>query len=215
MKTTFALPLLLTFASACSSHVSLVRDNHTPTPEECRQYTDLRLWPQAPTAFPVEVLVDISMSNHNIGLILDALDAWNDRLEQEIFYLTITADVIGMHERCNYVTISTSVLLPGDWIGFTTANRCAADHIDVESAELHLTDGTAGFFTDQVVTAIATHELGHVLGLMHEQDPTSILFPTLGYGQSISQRSVCLVWLAISRASQAQEDQDELPQPPQ
>ena len=40
-------------------------------------------------------------------------------------------------------------------------------------------DGSFQLFTVDTVETIMTHELGHVLGLRHTDDPDSIMYPTM------------------------------------
>jgi hypothetical protein len=201
VKTKLALLFLL--ACACAGHVT--ENNRTPinppSPEECVEYQPPDLLEPTPRAFPVEVLIDTNTSNHNISLILDAIDAWNTRIGEEILYATISADLAGMHGMCNYTTVTTNVNLQDPLIGLTTYGPCAADHVDIETMDIPGNDTMACFFTDLVVTQIAIHELGHVLGLPHEQDPKSVMYPTIGQDvRIITDRSACLVEFVVSRS---------------
>jgi len=165
---------------------------------ECNDEPNLFVSPLSPTEYPVEVLIDGKTSNHNVSLILDALDAWNDRIGEEILYATVTNDLAGMHGMCNYTTVTTDKILEYPQIGLTTYGPCAADHVDIETMDLVAGRPEAYIFTDWYVTYIATHELGHVLGLDHELDITSIMYPSIvNGGHSISRRSACLVKLAV------------------
>jgi len=169
-----------------------------PDLNECNDEPNLFVAAVSPSEFPVEVLIDSRTPNHSVALILDAIDAWNTRIGQEVLYATVTEDLAGMHGMCNYAIVTANKLLPDPHVGLTTYGPCAANHVEIETMELHAGDAEEYIFADWLVTHIAIHELGHVLGLDHESDATSIMYPLLlNGGQQISKRSTCLVKLAV------------------
>lgn len=151
-----------------------------------------------PTAFPVNVVLDAKISDHNVDLMLQAIEAWNTRMKMEVVYATITSN-LNMHAGCNYALVTDSQDLIPDYIGLTNAGKCASDLVYVETMETKMADRPADYYTDDLVRNITIHEIGHVLGLDHEADPKSIMFFSMGPGdiKYISTQSYCLVQLAV------------------
>lgn len=166
-------------------------EESAPAIAECLvYYGDLdRTW--LPTGFPVEVVIDTRVRNDHVALVLDAIDMWNDQLNTELLFATITEDTYAMHGECNFVTITTKSRLPDLDVGLTTYGRCAADHVDIL---------TSPPLSAQEIRNIAAHELGHVLGVPHDDtDPTSIMYPEVSAGfRFISERSTCVVRIALA-----------------
>lgn len=155
----------------------------------------------APTQFPVNVLIDTdTTSNDDIGSILDGIEAWNERVGFEAFYATITQDVATKHGMCNYATLTTDVHLKSPWAGLTTYGECAADDVYVET--MHTPDvEDQAYYTARAVQQIAMHELGHVAGLDHEAEETSIMYASVSDSPlTITQQSACLVQKAFFRS---------------
>lgn len=175
---------------ACSSRVE-------PTPavsERCVPYSVEPRFPFIPSAFPVEIVIDTRIDNQLVAVILDAIDLWNSHLGYEVLYATVTEDLYGMHGDCNFATVTTRPMLPRmDSLGLTTHGECAANHVDL------LEDTT---LTERELLTLAAHELGHVLGLPHEDfDSTSLMYPVLlSHEMSISERSTCLVLIYMAEA---------------
>ncbi len=161
--------------------------------QECLEYYGTSKHPFIPSEFPVEILIDTSIPNDEIALYLDAVDLWNEALNSEVLYATITQDLYGMHGDCNFATVGTTPFLAGDHAGLTTFGPCASDHVAIV---------TSPILSDAEIRTVAAHELGHVLGAPHDDDdPTSVMFPKLGTSRVvISERSQCMVKIAVSAA---------------
>lgn len=164
----------------------------------CGKYTELFRPQLAPTMFPVDIVIDSDATNHDISLVLDAIDAWNARVGVELFYATVT-DNLNMHAMCNYSTLTTdAVPTNNNWIGLTTYGPCASDMVHVETMNTVGAYETKDYYTDLVVKQIAMHELGHVLGLDHEKDQKSVMYESIGNDvRIITEQSACLALSAV------------------
>jgi hypothetical protein len=159
----------------------------------------------APKEYPVNIVIDANISDHNIGLMLESIDLWNERIKTEVLYATITYN-LAMHGKCNYAVLTDNVALPleadgkTEEIGLTTYGSCADDIVNVETMETRMKLTANDYFTDRAVIQIGAHELGHVLGLDHEpKDHKSMMFPTIGDDpRVISDKSYCLVKISMA-----------------
>lgn len=151
-----------------------------------------------PTAFPVNIVLDAKISAHNVELMLQAIEAWNTRMKMEVVYATITSN-LNMHAGCNYALVTDTWDLEPMYIGLTNSGKCASDLVYVETMNTKMADRGMDFYTDDLVRNVTIHEIGHVLGLAHEEERPSIMFFAVGPGdiKSISTQSYCLVQLAI------------------
>lgn len=146
------------------------------------------------TKFPINVVLDANLTDHNIEIMLDAIEAWNTRLKMEVLYASITKNLT-MHDKCNYAELTDTTDLMGNWIGLTTFGKCGSDIVNVETMQTKMEDRGPEYYTDDLVLNLTVHELGHVLGLGHELDPKSVMFESMGPGdiKYISTQSYCLV----------------------
>ena len=153
-----------------------------------------------PTRFPVNIVLDDHLTEHNRALMLEAIDAWNERMKAEVVYATITSN-LDMHDKCNYAVVTDTTDLKGNWIGLTTYGQCASDIVNVETMQTMMAPGSAPpeYYTDDLVLNVTTHEIGHVLGLGHETNTASVMYPSVGPGDHryITTQSYCLVQKAI------------------
>lgn len=164
---------------------------------KCVQYQSAFSSGISPRSFPVNVVVDSSIDDTNVGYILDAIDFWNANMKYEVLYASIT-DNLRMHNACNYTILTEMTVLPAPYVGFTSYGECANDTVAIETMETGSESVDVSFFTDKNVTQIIEHELGHVLGLDHEQENTSIMYPSIETTAiNVSQKSYCIVQYAI------------------
>lgn len=164
----------------------------------CSQYFDKYRPELAPREFPMDIVIDSATNNSDVSLVLDAIDAWNQRVGVEVLYATIT-DNINMHGMCNFSTLSTTAVpTDNNWIGLAVYGPCAANMIYVETMNTVGSYESTTFYTDLVVKQIAMHELGHVLGLDHETNQKSVMFESIGNDvRVITEQSKCLVLKAV------------------
>lgn len=148
----------------------------------------------APTHFPMQVLVDTSVTAREDALrIYDAAVRWNDEIGTEVF-VTVFTEHAEMQNICNTAWVSAEDYeLGGTTIGLTSSVACSRDRVLIDTEN---TDGTP--YTGLLALDLITHELGHVLGLAHEEDLThSVMKPSVGEADlEISGRSKCLVRIA-------------------
>jgi hypothetical protein len=121
--------LLAAFSLILVGCVGTIEDPHSlPEPQlkaECGKYMVGDYQKSfAPQHFPVNVVIDTSISDHNIGLFLQAIDRWNEKIGSEVLYATITSH-LDMHGPCNFTILKDDMALPklpdgSDEIGVTS-----------------------------------------------------------------------------------------------
>jgi hypothetical protein len=144
----------------------------------------------APASFPILLKADVS--SENLVLLERAVIAWEAILGPGVFEFT------NEDQPCDETTVIDNATLH-TVVGLTEFYACNENTIKFLH-RLNAGGTNPAWFTDEIVLLILIHELGHDLGLDHEDDdPTSLMYPKIMAGQGFSARTVCAAKFSYER----------------
>lgn len=166
----------------------------------------------APKHFPVKLLLDTVNSPESYeGVVYGAAEEWNDSVGAQVFTVE-SFSTLPRYEECDAATVRVGDIdfPPPDangrfLLGLTSYDTCKADALrlhDTVQIDTRIAGASADISRD-VIYETALHELGHVLGLIHEDDEWNSIMQAMSHPERplfISSRSRCLVQLAMYRA---------------
>lgn len=176
------LALLTTSISCTPTHIQTVPTNCVQTGQSLEnqpnsvvnEFGELVMW--RPNNFPLRVVVDPEMRQERRNVVRQAIDEWNSIVELQVFIYSE-----GQQTGGNGTIWITETLLPTnncgdqlyglstryyerDWFGFIT-------HIHHSKIQLH------NSVPNDRILSTTVHELGHSLGLQHDSEMSSIMYP--------------------------------------
>lgn len=142
----------------------------------------------SPRSFPITVIIPTRTTNVIKNAIESASQTWNGVLGKTIFTTTVSDDHVSV-TSCGWVMIDDTKNQIDGGYGYAVWDACNA---------------TVLFFKEHIknnekkALVTATHELGHVLNLRHEDDPSSVMFHDFqDKQQTISELSKCMLRFTI------------------
>jgi hypothetical protein len=172
-KLSIVFVLVLTIAIVISIVVFGHKDNGFIEPPECEQGTGLH-WKHS--ALPLPIFISGTTSEKWIASINESRERWNSTIEKYLFSKpTVVAQSMACSETGeNY---EPKVLLYGidsDGISVNAHTRLFWNsRCEILCAEVYLPE----LMDLELWEIIGTHELGHVLGLQHDEIKDSVMFP--------------------------------------
>jgi hypothetical protein len=115
-----------------------------------------------PSTAPLEVVVTGAATDEQIEALLAGAERWHERLGAQVIHLVITPRA---EPRCGRVTVAF-VPMRGLANGSTLRGRCSAS-ITLQSD-----------LSPVYLPVVAAHELGHALGLDHDAERDSLMYPS-------------------------------------
>lgn len=178
-----ALIFVLLIASCSPSHVQIRTNNCTrgsdipssDAPNSVQnEFGSLVMWDQ--NAFPIRVVVDLNMREKRKEVVRQAILAWNQTTGLEVF--SYEEGRTSIQEGTVFVN---EELLPRNECGhqiYGLARRFF--RTDIFGIQMAIVRGTIRLHADvpdDRILSTTIHELGHALGLHHDAEIESIMFP--------------------------------------
>jgi len=138
----------------------------------------------AKDSFPVKVFADDSFSNEELNYINLAIENWNKSVGNTVFIQYSSKPVEGVS--------LVKTVLPGEPLGRCAKSialdvngitgRIKTSTVLLDTIDVQIPGNEDIYYinTASVYIAVVTHELGHALGLLHnEHDPNSVMYPII------------------------------------
>jgi len=130
-------------------------------------------WSQ--NSFPIDVVIDSDMRSETRDIMIEAIEAWNRIVGLKVF----THQSGSQTSEEGTIWVTQEPLLPNecDRQLFGLASRFYSYILGIRSSIHHSTIRMHTDVPSRRILSTAIHELGHALGLQHDREISSIMYP--------------------------------------